>query len=250
VIRILENLEALSREAASLFVTSAIESVEARGSFYVFLSGGETPKEMYRWLGREEFKGQVPWAQAHLFWGDERCVPPTDIRSNERMVRETLLSHVTVPDHMVHPIRCVGSPAEAARRYDAVLRSLFYGPDRRPDLVLLGLGENGHTASLFPGCAAAQEDTLHAAAVCADESGLARVTLTASLINRARRVVFLVAGNSKAAIVKEVLEGSSPPANVPARLIHPLDGELVWLLDRSAAAELSCAQSDAEGDAL
>ncbi len=213
----------------------------------------------------------MPWSATHMFWGDERCVPPDDPRSNERMAREALLGRVPVPPEQVHPIRCAepgsdkSGPADeaagrAAERYERLLRATFSpvagvasgsgDPEtaaRGLDLVLLGLGEDGHTASLFPGSAAAGELQRWVAvsfpgdpAFEGRDQNVWRVTLTAPFINLAALVVFLVGGASKAEIVREVLETTTAHGTaLPARLIRPVSGRLLWLLDRDAAALLA-----------
>jgi 6-phosphogluconolactonase len=177
----------------------------------------------------------VPWENTHVFWGDERCVPSDDARSNERMAREALLDHVPIPASQIHPIQCVHAPNQVARQYEALLRTFFAEQPPRFDLVLLGLGENGHTASLFPGTPVLDERERWVADVYVAEQNLYRITLTAPLINQAALVVFLVAGNTKARVLSEVLEGLRDIHRLPAQLIQPTKGDLRWLVDRPAA---------------
>jgi 6-phosphogluconolactonase len=238
VIKVYPDLESLSQAAAALFADRAQSAVAARGRFSVALSGGSTPRRTYELLSQAPYRDRVAWDRVHVFWGDERCVPLTDPKSNAHMTRETLLRHVPIPAAQVHPIDCRAAPAEAARQYESLLRDFFTG--RRPDfdLVLLGLGENGHTASLFPGAPVLDEQERWAAAVYVPEQDLYRVTLTAPVINAAALVAFLVSGASKAQVLREVLQGPRDPQRLPAQLIHPAGGELRWLLDQAAAAEL------------
>jgi 6-phosphogluconolactonase len=225
----------LAREAAGLFVRETVRAVEARGCCSVLLAGGETPRRCYELLAGDPFRDRVPWQRLHLFWGDERCVPAGDQRSNAQMARRALLDHVPVPAGQIHPISGDHPPVEAAGEYEHILQSFFTCEPPRFDLVLLGLGTNGHTASLFPGTPALQEMKRWVVKVCPVDDYLERVTLTAPVINQAACIAFLVAGEAKAAILREVLEGSFDPFRLPAQLISPMQGELIWLVDRAAA---------------
>jgi 6-phosphogluconolactonase len=238
MIRVYPDLESLSRAAAALIVTQANLAVAARGRFSVALAGGATPRRTYELLAAPPLMDQAPWDRVHVFWGDERCVPPDAPRSNARMAKEAWLDRVPIPGHQIHPITCAQDPAAAARDYEARLREFFAGAPPRLDLVLLGLGHDGHTASLFPGTTVLEEQERWAAAVYVPEGDLYRVTLTAPLINQAARVAFLVAGGAKAKILREVLHGLRDPARLPAQLIRPHHGELLWLTDLAAAAQL------------
>jgi 6-phosphogluconolactonase len=233
------DLESLSRAAAARLVRQAEQAIAARGRFSVALSGGLTPRRTYELLGQAPWKDQGPWDRVHVFWGDERCVPLDDARSNARLAREAWLDRVPIPRGQVHPMKCGAAPAAAAARYEALLREFFGGGPPRLDLVLLGLGEDGHTASLFPGSPVLHEQQRWVAPVYVAEQDLHRLTLTATFINRAAAVAFLVAGAAKAAVVREVLQGPRDPLRLPAQLIHPVSGELLWLVDEAAAAELT-----------
>ena len=238
MIQVYPDLESLSRAAAALLVEQANLAVAARGRFSVALSGGNTPRRTYELLAAPPWVDQAPWDQVHVFWGDERCVPQNDPRSNARSAKEAWLDHVPIPGDQIHPLDCAQDPVAAARQYEAKLREFFAGRPPRLDLVLLGLGDNGHTASLFPGTAVLQEGERWAAAVYLAEADLYRVTLTAPLINQAAVVAFLVVGNSKAGVLREVLHGPRDPVRLPAQLIQPQNGELLWLTDLAAAARL------------
>jgi 6-phosphogluconolactonase len=230
--------EALAREAAQRFTDLAREAIDSRGRFSVALSGGSTPTALYGLLAEEPYRAQIPWAQVHLFWGDERCVPPDHPDSNYRMVNETLISHVPIPSANVYRIRGELDPDLAARAYEKTLQDFFCGPRTRFDLVLLGLGDDGHTASLFPGSDALHERERLAVAVEAryHDRPARRVTLTLPALNTARQVLFLVTGSAKAGIVQAVLEG--PEGRLPAQQIRPAAGQTVWMLDREAASQL------------
>ena len=236
MIRVYPDLESLSQAAAALLVAQANLAVAARGRFSVALAGGATHRRTYELLAYPEFSDQAPWDRVHVFWGDERCVPLTDPRSNARLAMAAWLDRAPIPRAQIHPIDCAPNPAAAARQYEALLKEFFAGQPPRLDLVLLGLGDDGHTASLFPGAPVPAEPERWAAAVNAAAGGLHRVTFTAPLINQARLVAFLVAGNAKAAILQEVLHGPRDPARLPAQLIRPVRGDLLWLADQLAAA--------------
>ena len=239
MIEVYPDLESLSRAAAALLVRQANLAVAARGRFSVALAGGATPRRTYELLAASPLADQAPWDRVHVFWGDERCVPLTDPRSNARLAKEAWLDRVPVPGHQIHPLDCALDPAAAARQYEAQLREFFAGQPPILDLVFLGLGDDGHTASLFPGTTVLAETERWAAAVYVAGQDLHRVTLTAPLINQAAMVVFLVAGGAKAGVLKEVLHGPRDPARLPAQLIRPHHGELRWLVDLAAAGSLT-----------
>jgi 6-phosphogluconolactonase len=238
MIEIYPDLESLSRAAAALLVTQANRAVAARGRFSVALAGGTTPRRTYELLAAPPLVDQAPWDRVHVFWGDERCVPLDDPRSNARLAKAAWLDRVPIPGDQIHPLDCPRDPAAAARQYEAQLREFFAGQPPRLDLVLLGLGDDGHTASLFPGTPALKARRRWTAAVSLAEQDRCRVTLTAPLINQAAVVAFLVAGKSKAGVLREVLHGPRDPARLPAQLIRPQNGELLWLADLAAAAQL------------
>jgi 6-phosphogluconolactonase len=236
---VMSNPGELAHEAAQRFAQLALEAVESRGRFSVALSGGSTPGALYRLLSEEPYRRQIPWEQIYLFWSDERCVPPDDPGSNYRLADEALISRVPIPSENVQRVRGELEPEAAARAYAKALYEFFCGPLARFDLVLLGLGNDGHTASLFPGGAALQETERLAVAVEAryQDRPAHRVTLTLPAINTARHVFFLVNGSAKASIVQAVLEG--PAGRLPAQKTLPTAGALTWLLDAAAAAQLT-----------
>ncbi len=230
---ILPDPETLSRAAAALFAREAQRAVRRSGRFIVALAGGQTPRPTYEQLAHPACREVVPWEAIHVFWGDERCVPFTDPRSNARMAWEALLRHVPIPPDHIHPIACEGDPAVAALRYETLLRRFFGEAPPRFDLILLGLGEDGHTASLFPFHDALEEQARWAVAV--ETTDPPRVTLTFPLLNQARRVVFLVTGANKAAILRAVLRGPWNPRQWPAQGIRPVRGSRLWMVDPAAA---------------
>jgi 6-phosphogluconolactonase len=230
--------EALAQEAARRFTRLAEEAVENRGRFSAALSGGSTPGRLYRRLAEDPHREEMPWRHVHLFWGDERCVPPDHPGSNFRLANEALISHVPIPPDNVHRVRGELEPEAAAQTYAAELHAFFGAPWPRFDLVLLGLGQDGHTASLFPGSDVLDEKVRPVVAVTAqyEDRPAQRVTLTPPAINAAQHVLFLVSGSGKAEVVQAVLEGRE---RFPAQQIRPTTGQLGWLMDAAAASRLT-----------
>jgi 6-phosphogluconolactonase len=229
----------LIRAEADRFVLLARAAVEARGGCLIALSGGSTPRPLYELLATAPYAPGIDWGRLHLFWGDERCVPPDHPDSNYRMTREALIDHVPIPPGNVHRIRGEDEPHQAAEGYQRGLRE-FFGSEERParsfDLVLLGLGPDGHTASIFPGTAAVTEARRWVMAVHVDRPReMWRVTLTTVLLNAAADVTFLVSGNDKATRLREVLQEGAP---LPAQLIKPMSGRLHWMVDAAAGSAL------------
>ncbi len=240
VICVYDDYEAVSLAASELFLRQANEAIKDHGRFSVVLSGGHTPQRAYELLAGPPFNRLVDWDRVHVFWGDERCVPPDDPRSNARMAREKLLDHVPVPPDQVHPISCANSAKDGARSYESLLRSFFDGGPKRFDMVFLGLGTDGHTASLFPGTPAVLEKDRWVTEVYSEKDGIYRVTLTAPILNQALVLAFIVSGASKAEVLREVLAQRPGPERFPARLIEPdrYGGKLYWLVDRNSASLL------------
>lgn len=245
-LQMLASASLVTEAAAQRFVSLAGDAIRPRGEFIVALSGGSTPRSLYQRLAAEPFTSKVDWSRVQILWGDERCVPPDDAASNFRMTREALLDHVPVPQANVHRIRGEHDPSKAATEYERLLRRLLRTPDGPPriapgariDLVLLGLGEDGHTASIFPGSAVVHQSTSWVRAESVQAVSMWRITLTPAIINSAAEVVFLVSGGPKAGILRQVLEGPPRPDALPAQLIAPVNGRLLWLIDAAAGAEL------------
>jgi 6-phosphogluconolactonase len=240
-VEILASPMKLTEAAAKLFTAKAAQAGAARGRFTAALSGGKTPVALYTLLAKAPLVSQIPWARVHLFWGDERCVPPDHADSNYRLVRELLADRVPIPAANVHRMPGEMDPVEGAARYEGQLREFFASHgDGFPvfDLILLGLGEDGHTASLFPGTPAIREPARWVAGHYVDAQKGWRITLTPPVINAARTVVFIAAGAGKSVVLKEILEGPFRPDTLPAQIVRPAGGDLVWLLDREAAALL------------
>ena len=239
-VAVLPTAAALADAAAGRFITAARDAIASHGQFIVALSGGSTPRDTYLLLGTEALVSRVMWSRVQVLWGDERCVPPDHIESNYRMARETLLDRVPIPVENVHRVHGEDDPATAAEVYEATLRALLRTPaGARIDLVLLGLGEDGHTASLFRGNAAVHERTRWVMATRASAASVWRITLTPAVINAAAEILFLVSGGAKAGILRRVLEHPRRPQELPAQAIAPSNGRVRWCVDAAAAADLT-----------
>jgi 6-phosphogluconolactonase len=232
---------ALTRATAEYIADVAERAIGERGRFSLGLSGGSTPRPVYELLAEPPFRDRIDWDRTHIWWGDERCVPPDDAQSNYRLAREALLDKVPLPPANVHRMRGEIDPATAAAEYEQELADYLAeeGAGAGLDLVLLGMGDNGHTASLFPGQPAVHEQERQVVAEYVAEVSMWRITLTAPAINAARFVVILVGGEAKAQRLHEVLDGPYDPDRSPVQLIKPASGELVWMVDRAAASALN-----------
>jgi 6-phosphogluconolactonase len=237
-IRTFLSADHLSLGAAQEFVRIVNSAIETRGICSVSLSGGETPRRMYSRLAKAPFAHAVDWSKVHLFFGDERTVPPTDHNSNFGMIDLEFLSHIDIPYGNVH--RMVGEidPEEAARRYERELERAFGQDEVRLDLVLLGLGEDAHVASLFPRTKSMDDEESLVCSVYLPQLESWRISLTFRTINNARRVVFLVSGSKKASILERVLNAQQPTKELPATLVMPKEGTLLWMVDQDAAANI------------
>jgi len=239
-LRISPDPATLFRAAADEFAGKALAAVRARGRFTLALAGGSTPKSLYSLLATN---GSLPWEKTFFFFGDERHVPPDDPESNSRMAREALLSKIPVPAENVFRVPAENPDAsQAAAAYEQTLREFFRpaaGAFPRFDLILLGLGPDGHTASLFPGSKALQEKSRWVVANWVEKFKTDRITLTLPVLNNAAVVVFLVSGSDKVSALAEVLQGNQPGDLFPSKLVRPSDGDLIWMVDQAAAAQLS-----------
>ncbi|HVP77444.1 MAG TPA: 6-phosphogluconolactonase [Thermodesulfobacteriota bacterium] len=238
-IEVLPDLEAVSFRAASTFVSAAKNSIATKNRFAVAISGGSTPRKFYMLLGSDAYRHQVDWQLVHLFWADERCVHKEDEASNFRTAYDPLLSKVALPDKNIHRIKGEEAPDKAARDYEEEMKG-FFGGSKRPrfDLIILGMGEDGHTASLFPGSRTLEEKVRLVLPVYLEEPKKNRITLTLPVLNNADRILFLVAGSSKAAVLSEVLGDREKKKGFPAGMIRPTHGNTVWLIDQEAAGKL------------
>lgn len=243
----LADAEAVSRAAAEEVVRCARSAIAARGRFTIALSGGSTPRRLYQLLTEAPFGAQVDWERIEVFWGDERAVPPEHPDSNFGMAHAALLARVRVAPERVHRMAAEREDRDAAARaYEAeIARTFGVFPEAEPpafDCILLGMGADGHTASLFPHTKAVRERRRWVVRNAVATLGAERLTLTAPILNRSATVLFLVAGADKAATLRQVLEGPTDPERLPAQLIRPLAGRLLWLVDTAAAACLTQAE--------
>jgi 6-phosphogluconolactonase len=238
-VEVFKTSEAVAHAAAESFITLASAAISDHGLFSVALAGGNTPRGSYELLASEPYRSRVNWRLVHLFFGDERCVPHNHPESNYRMVNEALTSHIDIPLKNVHPINGDGDPVENARLHEEYLRSFFRGMAwPRFDLILLGLGEDGHTASLFPHTSALAANDAWVVSNWVEKFRTYRITLSAAAINSAAHVTFLVVGAQKASALAAVLNGPFDPERLPAQLIKPTNGVLTWLVDSAAASQL------------
>jgi 6-phosphogluconolactonase len=255
-VRVFPGSTELSRAAADLFASSAMEAVSARGRFICALSGGGTPRPMYELLAKPPYRETLPWDDMLFFWGDERCVPPNNAESSYNQAREAWLAHVPVPEKNIFRIKGELDPQLAAEDYARQLASVFSSvsppairfsaSESVPasaansvfDFVLLGLGADGHTASLFPGSVETSGAATVAVTAHYQDRPANRVSLTPEVFNSARKVVFLVTGAEKAQAFASTLTGTREPIRLPAQRIQPADGRVIWLVDESAASLL------------
>ena len=238
-IRIFKDLEKLSRHAANIFVEQAESAIAQRDRFLVALNGGNTPTRLFQLLASDD-RNKVNWKKTHIFWGDERCVPPDDPGSSYGQAREALLSHVPIPDSNIHRVDTSFPPAEAAKDYALTLKQFESPPFAFPrfDLVYLGMGEDGHTASLFPGSLVHVTESVIPVTANYQDRPANRVTMTQLVFNQAQTVVFMATGEKKAVTLAEVLSDRYNPELYPAQRVDPIDGELIWLVDEDAASKL------------
>lgn len=238
-IRVFKDLENLSRHAAELFVEQSAQAIQERGHFLVALNGGNTPTRLFQLLA-SNYRDKVDWSRVQVFWGDERCVPPDDPGSSYGQAKEILLNQVAVPERNIYRIKGELDPAAASTEYAQTLR--LFADDQLAfphfDLVYLGMGEDGHTASLFPGSRVDVTEAVIPVSAKYQDRPANRVTMTQVVFNQARMVVFMATGEKKANTLAEVLSGRYNPDLYPAQRIDPKDGQLIWLVDEGAAGRL------------
>lgn len=226
--------------AADLFSKNARDCVTKQGRFVVALSGGSTPRPVHRLLGQEPYCSHIPWYGTHIFWVDERCVRETNPASNFGAAKADFLDHIPIPATQIHPMPAEAFPEDGAKQYEQELKN-FFGSDERClpifDLIFLGIGQDGHTASLFPGQRAVDEWEKWVVAVKGGNPNVSRLTMTFPVLNHAKQIVFLVSGKGKALVIKAIFEESNPP--LPAQGVQPVSGRLMWLMDQEASSLLS-----------
>jgi 6-phosphogluconolactonase len=242
-INIYKSNEILAEELANWMCDVIGETLKNQEFFSLVLSGGDTPKALYQKLSSEEYKNKINWKRIHIFWGDERVVPFTDEKSNAGMAYKLLIDHIDIPASQVHIIRTDIQPNFAVDEYRKLLHSQFDHTFQSFDLVLLGMGDDGHTLSLFPNSPLIEEQENWVNAVFSKKKEMYRISLMPLIINRASKIAFMVQGKTKAAVLKEVMEGSYNPTKYPAQIIKPVNGELYWFVDQAAASELKAEES-------
>ena len=239
-INIFKNQQELVQSTTLYFIKIAHESIAEKGTFNVALAGGNSPKKLYELLSTDEYKNQVDWRNVYFFFGDERCVPADDPQSNARMVQESLFSPLKIAESQIFKTDTTLSPFEAAKQYHKTMLAHFNQQPIRFDLMLLGLGDNAHTASLFPFSSVLDDTSASVQAVFLKDQNSYRITMTAPLINQSKHIAFLVYGLEKAEAVYHVLIDDRNTEKFPAQLVKPITGELQWFLDEAAASLLEC----------
>ncbi len=237
-IRVFRDPESMSLAAAEYVSSIAEKSIAGKGGFAFAVSGGTTPRGLYSLLGAAPFRERIAWKKVHLFWADERCVPVYHTESNYRLVADTLLRRVELPKNQVHRIRGEEEPERSAREYEEDIRLFFGSAPAIFDLILLGAGEDGHTASLLPGSPALREKKRLVVPVYREPPKQNRVTLTWPALNHAAHILFLASGHAKATVVHEIVEDGNPK-QYPAGMVKPVNGTITWLIDRDAAGLLA-----------
>ncbi len=240
IVQVFKDLHELSNSTAHSFIEIANRGIRDRGRFLVALSGGNTPVQLYGVLGNEPFRNQVDWNRAHFFWGDERCVPVDHAGNSYGQAKKFFLDQLKVSDGHIHRIECELEPAGAAVGYAQTLKQFADAPLEWPrfDLVLLGMGDDGHTASLFPGSPVEVDSATLAVTAHYQDRPAHRVTLTPQVFNDARNIFFLVVGESKAVALRKVIKGEYRPDLFPAQRINPQNGRIFWFVDEAAASQL------------
>jgi len=236
-LHVYKDSEALSIAAAKFVADHIVATLKKQPRYTIALSGGSTPVRLHQLLAASPYKEQIDWSKLHIFWGDERAVPFNDDRNNAKMAYETLLNFVPVPAEQVHVMRTDIDAKASAAEYEKILHQYFDNTATSFDLVLLGMGDDGHTLSLFPGMPVIHEEKLWATAFWLQAQDMFRITLTRTIVNKSACVVFLTAGAKKAHALKEVLKGAPNPDLYPSQVIKPV-GELHWFVDEAAAADL------------
>lgn len=243
IVHVAGNIDALSIQYADWLVAYIKETLQQQDRFTIALSGGSTPKKLHELLASPAYKDKIDWSKLHIFWGDERFVPFEDERNNAKMAYDTLLNHVPVPASQIHVMRSDISPEDSAADYEKLLNAYFNPVPGEfhftLDLVILGMGDDGHTLSLFPGLPVVHETKRWVTSFWLAAQDMYRITLTSPVANLARCVTFLAAGPKKAGVLKEVLEGERNVDLYPSQIIQPEKGELHWFVDQAAAAELT-----------
>jgi 6-phosphogluconolactonase len=237
-LHIAQNTQELSENLAAWISNYIQEVLQDQPIFTLVLSGGNTPKQLFTLLAKEPYKIMIPWGRIHFFWGDERAVPFEDERNNAKMAYDTLLNTVDIPAENIHVMRTDIPPEQSAAEYEKILREYFKEGETTFDLVLLGMGDDGHTLSLFPGTPVVHEEKAWVTSFFLKAQDMYRITLTAPVVNQSACVIFMATGTGKSLTLKSVIEGTFNPDKFPSQIIRPEDGELHWFVDEAAAGAL------------
>ncbi|MBK9730742.1 MAG: 6-phosphogluconolactonase [Chitinophagaceae bacterium] len=229
----------LCKNLAEWIIECIADVLRSRDHFNLVLSGGNTPRQLYELLAQSPYREKIAWSQLHIFFGDERYVPFDDKRNNGRMAQDALLNHVAIPSSQIHYLRTDLQPEESAAEYETILKSLFSEKEISFDLVLLGMGDDGHTLSLFPGYEIIFEKERWVKSVYNIEQKEQRITLTAPIVNKSASIAFLVTGIQKSTTIKSVIQGNNDPEKFPCQIIKPITGSLHWFIDEAAASLIS-----------
>ena len=238
-LHIFDDKETMSEQLASWIAHLVQDTLKNQDYFTLVLSGGGTPKLLFEKLASGEYKNKIDWKRVHIFWGDERAVPFDDDRNNAKMAYDILINHIDVPSGQVHIMRTDIEPKLAAEEYETILHQYFDKTSNSFDLVLLGMGDDGHTLSLFPGSPIIEEHEHWVNSVYNQQQKMYRITLMPVVVNKASNIVFMVDGAKKANILQRVIEGPYIPLKLPAQIVKPSNGELSWFLDKAVAKELN-----------
>lgn len=237
-LHISQDIDSLSHDIAKWLIADIQKVLNKADCYTISLSGGNTPKELYTLLAETPYRNQIDWEKIHIFFGDERYVPFDDDRNNGKMAYETLLRHVPIPEKQIHYFNTTFSPEQSAQEYSKLLHVYYDGKAHTFDLVLLGMGDDGHTLSLFPGTAVIHENKKWVKAYFVEKLNMYRITLTVPVVIQSSSVAFLAAGEKKAVTLEEVIEGKYNPDKYPSQIIKPLNNNLHWFLDKAAASQL------------
>ncbi len=238
VITVWKDAEVLSTAAAHFFMAECHRCIAKKGKLVVALSGGNTPKRLYQILASPDFSRNIPWEKVFLFWSDERFVAHTDKESNYRMVKENLLDHISIPEKNIFPVPVYDTAKKSASAYEKTIEHFFKNKKNVFDWLLLGIGNDGHTASLFPGTAILNEKKRIVKEVWIEQKKSWRISFTLPLINEASQVIFLVAGKDKACVIADILNDKKIKPALPSQLVKPVKGTIYWMLDEEATAEI------------
>ncbi|MEO6636883.1 MAG: 6-phosphogluconolactonase [Ginsengibacter sp.] len=237
-LEIFKSKEELAEGLASWLCDYVQATLQKQEYFTLVLSGGETPKMLFKKLASEKFIEKINWKRLHVFWGDERAVPFTDERNNAKMAFDYLLNAVNIPPAQVHKMRVDIEPLFAAKEYEKILHTYFNNTKQSFDLVLLGTGDDGHTLSVFPNSPLIDKHDKWVESVYNEKQKMYRITLTPDIVNKASHIAFMVSGANKSKVLHHIIQGAYEPNTLPAQLIKPANGELYWFLDEEAAKEL------------